>query len=221
MVLGVEKQLIVKKKTRCGDCEGNRCLKGTLPKRCWTCYGRGVEVVKTGPYLQENPCKNCQGSGLAILHKCQNCHGHGLVLSNYLDTVRIHQFVEDGELLRFEHHGHFAASSYPGDLYLTVFLEPHPFFSRTGLDLIINIPVSYSKSVLGGKVKVPQFNGEFREIEFERVLHQGKVTFENQGLFNRTSGKRGSQVIVFSVNQKEEITNEEKSLFKKLGEMGL
>lgn len=221
MVRGIEKQIIVKKKTRCGDCEGNKCLKGTLPKRCWTCYGKGVEVIKTGPYLEESVCKSCGGNGMTIVHKCQNCKGHGVILSNYVETLRIHQFVEDGEMLRFEHHGHFAPNSYPGDLFLSVFVEQNPYFSKIGLDLYVKLKVSYAVSVLGGTVKEPLLNGTWNNFSIPCAHHNSTIYIENEGLLDRKLGKRGNKILTFEVQQPDKITEEEMILYSRLSMIGL
>lgn len=220
-ITGVEKQMLIKKNMRCGECEGNRCLRGTLPKRCWTCYGKGVEVVKTGPYLEETRCKNCDGSGLTITHKCPNCHGHGVLLCNYLDKLRIKGFVEDGDLIKFEHKGHESPNSYSGDLYLTVFIDQHPYFTREDCDLIVTVPVSYATSVLGGTIEIPQFDGPSKKITVSHVEPMSKMIFEQEGLLNKKAGKKGKQIVIFKVAERQPLTDFEQNLYNKLKESGL
>lgn len=218
---GVVKEVLVKKKTRCGECEGSRCLRGTLPQRCWTCHGKGVEVLKTGPDLEETPCKSCRGAGITVRLKCPVCVGQGVVLSNAVEKLKIPQFVDDGDTFKFEHHGHEAPDSYNGDLHLTVFVEEHPNFSRDGNDLIVTVPISYSTSVLGGTVVVPQLHGPDLQVSLSQVSHDARVVLEGQGLHNRKTGKTGKQVIVFQVIQGQGISGDELRLFQQLRDAGL
>ena len=43
----------------------------------------------------------------------------------------------------------------PGDLYVQIKLKPHEIFKRDGLDLHCEVPISYTKAVLGGELDVP------------------------------------------------------------------
>ncbi|MBC7093937.1 molecular chaperone DnaJ, partial [Candidatus Bipolaricaulota bacterium] len=48
----------------------------------------------------------------------------------------------------------------PGDLYVTVVIQPHPIFARQGQDLLVEVPVHYGTLVLGGRIRVPTLEGE-------------------------------------------------------------
>ena len=67
---GVEKTLFINKKRKCSVCQGSKCFPGTLPSKCWGCYGKGLKITKIGPHLQEEKCPKCLGSGLTIKKKC-------------------------------------------------------------------------------------------------------------------------------------------------------
>ncbi|HEU67776.1 MAG TPA: molecular chaperone DnaJ, partial [Candidatus Acetothermia bacterium] len=47
----------------------------------------------------------------------------------------------------------------PGDLYVTVEIQPHPTFRRRGQDLEVDLPVHYGTLALGATVKVPTLEG--------------------------------------------------------------
>ena len=47
----------------------------------------------------------------------------------------------------------------PGDLYITVRVEPHPFFRREGDDIEIHVPVTVTEAGLGAKISVPTIDG--------------------------------------------------------------
>lgn len=64
--------------------------------------------------------------------------------------VTIPAGIEDGKKLRVGGQGPGGA-----DLHLVIKLEKHPFFRREGNDVILEVPISVSEAVLGGKVDVP------------------------------------------------------------------
>src|SRR5262249_20564003 len=47
----------------------------------------------------------------------------------------------------------------PGDLVITVRVNPHPYFERDGLDLYLNLPITVAEAHRGAKVRVPTPDG--------------------------------------------------------------
>jgi curved DNA-binding protein len=47
----------------------------------------------------------------------------------------------------------------PGDLTITVDVEPHPYFTRDGRNLSLELPITIGEAVLGAKVEVPTLAG--------------------------------------------------------------
>uniref|UniRef100_A0A7C4LN06 J domain-containing protein n=1 Tax=Schlesneria paludicola TaxID=360056 RepID=A0A7C4LN06_9PLAN len=71
-------------------------------------------------------------------------------------AVKIPAGVADGSVIRLSGQG--ARSPFggpPGDLLLTVRVEPHRYFRREGNDLLVDVPITPSEAVLGAKVDVP------------------------------------------------------------------
>jgi curved DNA-binding protein len=76
-------------------------------------------------------------------------------------TVRIPAGAAEGSRVRIAGQG--AASTTggpPGDLLLVIHVEPHPLFTREGDDLTLEVPITVSEAIKGGKVKVPTFDGD-------------------------------------------------------------
>ncbi len=74
--------------------------------------------------------------------------------------VRIPAGARDGDKLRVKGAGGQAAPGIPpGDLILVVRVKAHPFFSRDGQDLTVDVPITVSEAYLGAKVEVPTITG--------------------------------------------------------------
>ena len=71
-------------------------------------------------------------------------------------VVRIPPGLESGAKLRLKGQGNTSGTV---DLILTVSVEPHPYFTRVGRDLSVEVPVSVSEAVLGARIEVPTLNG--------------------------------------------------------------
>jgi DnaJ-class molecular chaperone len=74
--------------------------------------------------------------------------------------VRIPAGLKDGQQIRLKGQGGAgAAGGPPGDVMLNVSVAPHPFYTRDGNDLRMDLPVTLQEAVLGGKVPVPTLTG--------------------------------------------------------------
>ena len=76
-------------------------------------------------------------------------------------TVRIPAGVTDGQKLRLRGKGEPSPDGgEPGDLVLTVKVTKHPVFERDGLNLRVNVPVTFAEAALGATIEVPTLGGE-------------------------------------------------------------
>lgn len=82
-----------------------------------------------------------------------------LVTGKSLD-VRIPPGSVDGQALRLKGQGHPGILAADGDAYVDIAVEPHPYFTRRELDVLVEVPISLQEAVLGGKVTVPTVDGQ-------------------------------------------------------------
>lgn len=69
--------------------------------------------------------------------------------------VRVPAGISEGKRLRVP-----ASATGSADLILTVRVQPHPYFTRDGNDLLLEVPISVSEAVLGTRVEVPTIAGD-------------------------------------------------------------
>ena len=69
-------------------------------------------------------------------------------------TVRVPKGVKDGQRLKIAGKGHSGPGGH-GDLFVTVKVKEHPFFTREGQDVHVDIPVTAAEAGLGTTVQVP------------------------------------------------------------------
>jgi DnaJ-class molecular chaperone len=77
--------------------------------------------------------------------------------------VAIPPGTEDGQILRLRGKGGEGLGGGPaGDALITLEVRPHPFFTRNGSDIEVELPVTLAEAVLGGKLDVPTPAGPVR-----------------------------------------------------------
>jgi DnaJ-class molecular chaperone len=74
--------------------------------------------------------------------------------------VKIPVGVKDGQSIRVKGRGGAGRGGGPGgDILLAVSVAPHPFMTRDGNDLKMDLPVTLKEAVVGGKVPAPTLSG--------------------------------------------------------------
>jgi DnaJ-class molecular chaperone len=74
--------------------------------------------------------------------------------------VNIPPGTRDGQTLRLKGKGRSAAGAGPpGDALIEVSVLSHPYFTRKGDDIYLDLPISVKEAVLGGKIAVPTPSG--------------------------------------------------------------
>jgi DnaJ-class molecular chaperone len=74
--------------------------------------------------------------------------------------VKIPVGVKDGQVVRVKGRGGAGRGGGPnGDILLTVSVAPHPYLTRDGNDVRMDLPVTLKEAVAGGKVPVPTLTG--------------------------------------------------------------
>ena len=74
--------------------------------------------------------------------------------------VNIPAGINDGQSIRLRGQGTSGQQGGPaGDVLIEVKVAEHPNFTRKGRDIYVDLPISLSEAVLGGKVEVPTTSG--------------------------------------------------------------
>jgi len=74
--------------------------------------------------------------------------------------VKIPLGVKDGQVVRVKGRGGAGRGGGPnGDILLSVSVAPHPYMTRDGNDIRMDLPVTLKEAVAGGKVPVPTLTG--------------------------------------------------------------
>ncbi|MBP2236611.1 DnaJ-class molecular chaperone [Sinorhizobium kostiense] len=97
--------------------------------------------------------------------------------------------THDGQMLRLRGKGEPGyGGGAPGDALIELHIRPHPFFIRDNGDIHIDLPISLSEAVLGGKVRVPTPSGAV-QLTIPPNLSSGKrLRIKGKGVPKRSGG---------------------------------
>ncbi|MGI8678626.1 MAG: molecular chaperone DnaJ [Jatrophihabitans sp.] len=140
----------------CRHCGGVGAAPGTSPRRCPSCGGSGSVLRNQGGFGFSEPCRDCRGTGQIIDTPCPECAGTGTTNQSRTITVRIPAGIRDGSKVRVPGRGSPGGNGGPsGDLFVTVRVGGHGLFGRSGDDLTLTVPITFTEAALGTTLRVP------------------------------------------------------------------
>ena len=109
--------------------------------------------------------------------------------------VSIPPGTRDGQILRLKGKGRPAVGEGPpGDALIEISVLPHPYFTRKGDDIYLDLPISLKEAVLGAKIKVPTPSGAVT-VAVPKWSSTGRVLrLKGRGV-SRSDGSKGDQYV--------------------------
>ena len=147
----------------CPTCHGTGAKPGTSPTICSRCQGRGVEAESQGLFSISQPCRQCGGTGTEIKDPCPTCQGSGRTRQVKKYRVNIPAGVRDGSRVRLSGKGEAGPRGGPaGDLYVVTRVGESPIFTRRGVNLEVDVPITIPEAIRGATIEVPTLTGTKR-----------------------------------------------------------
>ncbi len=211
---GKTAQISIPVSVTCEACSGTGAKAGTKPKACGTCGGAGRVRQAQGFFTLERTCPACQGRGQVIEDACPACSGSGRVTRERTLSVNIPPGVEDGTRIRLAGEGEAGLrGGPPGDLYIFLSLEPHPFFQRDGADLHCRVPVSMVAAALGGEFEVPTIDKGKTRIKVPPGTQSGRrFRIGGKGMPVLRSRQSGDMYVQVMVETPQNLTKKQQEL---------
>lgn len=219
-VFGGEVKVKAPHKEICPSCKGRGAQAGAMPDFCPMCGGSGETYYRHGFIVVRRACRRCGGSGRVIRQKCTTCSGVGKVAGEKNLTVKIPAGIRDGARLKLAGEGDAGRNGgLPGDLYISISIDPHPQFTRRDDDIILEVPISFPQAVLGAEIVIPTLEGK-ETIRIPRGTQSGRVFhLRGKGIPHLNSSGRGDMHVVVNVEIPSHLTAEQEELIKRLAEV--
>lgn len=173
---GTSTQIEVDRDETCATCKGSGAKPGTSATSCSACGGTGSVSEGQGMFGFARSCPRCGGSGSVIEQPCAACRGVGAVTRRVPVAVNVPAGATDGGKLRFKGKGASGTNGGPaGDLYVVTKIKPHPYYTRDGADVVLELPVTIAEVALGTQVTVPTPMGEKVKIKIPAGTQDGAI----------------------------------------------
>jgi len=218
---GCRKEIEITRLEICPACQGNGAEPGTTPVRCSECAGSGqvrqIQRSIFGSFVNVTTCPVCDGAGETIPIPCTHCNGSGRTHVERRLTVNIPAGVDTGTKIRLAEEGEPGVrGGPPGNLYVIVEVEPHPYFRRQGDDLLLELHIDVAQAALGAQVTIPTLEEEQR-FEIPPGTQTGTIfRLRGQGVPRLRHNGRGDLLILTQVKIPKKLSKEQRGLFEKL-----
>lgn len=218
---GAKKQVNFNHVTTCDECSGTGAQKGTSPKTCPTCGGRGhVTINQRTPFgvmQTSRVCDTCKGKGKIVDSPCKKCGGNGRVKKSGTVDITIPAGISEGQILNVSGRGNSGANGGPaGDLHVYVNVRPHPIFERRGDDVWCEIPITFAQAALGAEITVPTIDGKIKYSVHEGTQPNDIFKLKGKGIPHLGGRGRGDQYVKVTIEVPKNLTNAQRELIMKL-----
>lgn len=222
---GKEMTIKVPRMETCDECGGTGAQKGTTPDECPDCHGTGMRQTTTrtpiGIISNSRPCERCHGTGHIVKNPCGKCHGNGKVRVQRDIDLKIPRGIDEGQRLRISGGGQAGENGgAPGDLYVYINIKPHKIFSRDGINVYCEIPISFVQAALGAKIDAPTIDGKV-ELTIPEGTQSGEVhRIRGKGIPVLRGEGRGDEFVKIKVLTPKNLTSRQKSLLREFEDGG-
>ncbi|GAY76354.1 chaperone protein DnaJ [Sporolactobacillus inulinus] len=211
----------IPKEETCTTCHGSGAKPGTKPEQCAHCHGTGQlnqeQNTPFGRVVNRRVCPYCKGTGKSIKHPCSTCAGTGKMKVNKKIEVKVPVGIDDGQQIRLSGQGEPGVNGGPsGDLYIVFAVKPHKYYQRSGDDVLLDVPVSFAQVALGDEIEVPTLHGKVK-LRIPAGTQTGtKFRLRGKGIKNVRGYGQGDERVTVKVVTPKHLSDEQKSLLKKL-----
>lgn len=128
--------------------------------------------------------------------------------------------VENEQMIKLKGHGGPGINGGPnGDLYISFAIANNTTFTRAGSDLYLTYDLPLYAAVLGGEVILETLTGKLKLKVAPETQAGTKIRVKGKGLpVYKKDSEAGDLYITYNVRLPTNLTEEQKSLFKKLAE---
>ena len=220
---GCEKEVSTPRIETCSGCNGTGSADGVI-ETCSNCHGSGrVTVMQNmmGMRMQtQTTCPHCSGRGKIVKTPCNTCKGKGKVRRTNKVKVKIPAGVDHGQSVRVRGEGHVGSNGGPsGDLLVEIYIKRHPIFEREYMDVLCEVPISFTQAALGAEIQVPTLDGKVPYTIPEGTQTGREFVIRDKGIPEvNNPRRRGNHRFTVVVETPTKLTKEQKDLLRQLAD---
>jgi molecular chaperone DnaJ len=221
---GAEREISFNHLAQCETCNGTGAKPGTLIVTCDRCTGSGVmrtvRQTPLGQFVTQTTCTKCGGDGQFVPSPCETCRGRGRSERPRTLSVKIPAGVEDGSRIRLTGSGEAGSHGGPaGDLYVYIGVAVHQRFRREGLDLALDVPITFPQAALGGLIEVESLDGKAPVQVPAGTQSASTFRVRGRGMPAIRGNARGDLLVTVHVAVPAKLTRQERELLEMYAKM--
>jgi molecular chaperone DnaJ len=222
---GTTREITFRHLAGCATCRGSGAEPGTLVVPCDRCGGSGIQrqVRQTplGQFVTQTTCSKCAGEGQIVQAPCSTCRGRGRVEQEKTLQVRIPPGVDDGSRIRITGSGEAGVRGGPdGDLYVYLSIAQHNAFRRDGLDLLVDVPISFPQAALGGEIRVPSLDGYIPLTLNPGTQSGSQYRLRGRGMPSVRGSGKGDELVTVHIVVPSKLGKRERELLEEYAKAG-
>ncbi|MBI5863859.1 MAG: J domain-containing protein [Planctomycetes bacterium] len=105
-------------------------------------------------------------------------------------SVKLPAGISDGQAVRVRGRGQVGPGG-RGDLLIRARIQPHPYFRRDGLDILLDLPLTVPEAVLGARVDIPTLDGPTRLTVPPGASSGVRLRLRGKGIHDSRTGETG------------------------------
>jgi molecular chaperone DnaJ len=204
---------------KCTTCGGSGIEPGSRLVTCPQCHGSGriAHRIQTTSGVSQMivSCDRCNGRGEIAQKQCTRCGGKRLEERRTRLTVKVPAGIDNGDRLALRGQGDDAPNDgQSGDLYVTIRIKPHPYFTRKGLDLVYKTTINFAQATLGAEIEVPALTNK-KIVRVPPGTQSGTILrLRGEGI--KSGAGQGDELVQVTVRTPEKLTYKERKLIEDL-----
>lgn len=218
-LVGVQRIVYVTRRESCSGCQGTGQTRTNVGP-CHVCQGAGAVRTVRGHMVFSRSCTACAGSGQQRPRACEACAGGGHETRGENVQIRVPAGVADGDRIRVPGKGHAGLRGGPaGDLYISVFVEPHAVYRRDGDDIHMTVPLGVHEAALGARIDIMTPEGPAKLRVPPGTQAGRRFRLRERGAPSTRSGQRGDLVVEVRLVLPDVLDERSKELLREFGQI--
>ena len=144
----------------------------------------------------------------------------GILKKNEEIGVGVPSGIQDGEMIRLTSRGEAVSRGVPGDLYVKVHVDKSPLWKRVANDLVMDLNIKLTDSILGAEYVVPALDGDIK-IKVPEGVSQGEFLRVKERGVPVKGAKRGDILVRVVVKTPTKLSKKARKLVEELEDEGV
>lgn len=135
--------------------------------------------------------------------------------------INIPAGIDNGEMLRLKQRGENIENGIPGDLFIKIYVKPHPTLRKEGVNLVTQKTIKLTEALLGTEIKIDTVEDKKLKIEIPPDIKHGDILrVKNKGV-QITEKRRGDLLVKIIIDKIGKLSPKAKKAIEELKKEGL